>query len=603
MDDQQILHGRQIAWLSAVVLLCSGLIGLLRSIAQISEMDTWTSFILPAFYGLGIAAFFAYLSSRFPGKHIFEIIKVLCGTKVGIAVNILLIVYIWMLALKDVRAISTFLKSTLLPRTPEEITMLLFILVIIFYTKSSIEITARVNDLMFPLFLLLLFVLPLILLNELSLLELKPILTEHWNGYWGANWIAFGNFGDILVFGAFLHTITVSKQLHAGLRHGIIMATFVLTLLAFLCIAVLGPFITGRATFPSFSLVRQIHITDFLDRVEIVVFSLWFPIMLIKCIMMFAAILIGLSSLTGSKDYRLFNRMSALFLLMSSFMAFSNQNNVFIYSYYGIAGLTILFQVPFLAFLAILLIARKRKQPQAGKPYTVDTMKSNKPQRLLEKIPDGVLRMVTNAFLLVCFLCIVSGLMYAKYSGRIGVILGFIFVINLFLSLISSSAELIKSNRLMANPAATLDKDDPKTAVDNRSSQEDSGLAGRTKGSRKDSDSDDSDKAQGGEQDNSSTEDEAKQDAKGTAKEQSHDDSQEADSDSKNAQGKKAESPASEDPPDPSENKRTKPASSSQDTELAAEFPSMAPEDSKLATSRRSKTKKIKPRKLGQSKK
>ena len=59
-------------------------------------------------------------------------------------------------------------------------------------------------------------------------------------------------------------------------------------------------------------MVQQVHITDFLDRVDLFIMSLWLPNVFIKYILLYLSILVGLASFTKSKSYKEFNGLLAL---------------------------------------------------------------------------------------------------------------------------------------------------------------------------------------------------------------------------------------------------------------------------------------------------
>ncbi|MGB8956423.1 MAG: GerAB/ArcD/ProY family transporter, partial [Tumebacillaceae bacterium] len=166
-----MLNDRQFSFLTCVLMAAGGLVSLPKALIGASEQDAWMTELGGALYGLVICAFFSYLSRRFPQKNLFEIAHIVAGRWGGSLINLLCLVYLWMINVRATRGFADFLNSTLLERTPEEISIYIFTIVLIYYGASSIEVTARVADFIIPVFLLFMWSLPLILANEFSLVR------------------------------------------------------------------------------------------------------------------------------------------------------------------------------------------------------------------------------------------------------------------------------------------------------------------------------------------------------------------------------------------------------------------------------------------------
>ncbi|MBP1153834.1 MULTISPECIES: endospore germination permease [unclassified Paenibacillus] len=359
MKSIQVINERQFAWLIGSLLAGGGLLSLQNELVRTAHMDAWFSYLIPTMYVLLIGYVFVQLSMRFPKKHLFEIIFVLFGRLFGTVINLLLVVHLWLILMRDLRSFGKFIGTILLPNTPEEILVLLLMLVLMFYGRTSVEVIARVNDLFFPIFFLLVLLLPFLLSNEVDLQLIQPILSVPAINFWYANVLGIGWFGDILVAGAFLHTIWNGKQVQSGLRHGIMMATLLLTIFQFLQVLVLGPSIPGNMIYPSYSLVQQIHITDFLDRIDLFILSIWYPVMACRVILVYLAFLIGVASLLKKRDYTVLNSPVSLILLLTTILAFKNTTEVFSFGNFSSPVLVLAYQ----PVLMIALWIRMRRFP------------------------------------------------------------------------------------------------------------------------------------------------------------------------------------------------------------------------------------------------
>ncbi|MED4602874.1 endospore germination permease [Paenibacillus validus] len=369
----QIINHRQFAWLIASLLSGGGLISIQHELIRLGRIDAWLTYLFPGLYALLIGFVLTQLARRFPQKHLFEITTIVFGRWIGTCANLLILVHLWMVLMRDLRAFGRFIGTILLPNTPQEILVLLFVLLLAFYGRTSVEVVGRVNDLFFPFFFVLLLSMPFLLSNELDTQLIRPALTVKPVEYFYANVLGIGWFGDILFVGAFLHTIWSSKQIRSAFRHGTLIATFLLTLSLLLQVLVLGPVIPGHMVYPNYSLVQHIHITDFLDRVDLFILSIWYPITACKDILLYLAMLTGIASLLKERDYTSINSPVSLFLLLTTLLAFDSAAEVFSFGNYSSPVIILGYQPLLLA--ALLLFMRKYPvrelrldQAQSGTP-------------------------------------------------------------------------------------------------------------------------------------------------------------------------------------------------------------------------------------------
>ncbi|WP_426449838.1 GerAB/ArcD/ProY family transporter [Paenibacillus sp. S-38] len=352
-----VINHRQMAWLVGSMLTGGGLLSLQHELVRISKMDAWFSYVLPTFYVLFVAFVFAQLCRRFPRMNLFEITMKVFGRIAGTVVNLVILLHIWLVLMRDLRALGKFINTMLLPNTPEEILVMLLMLVLMFYGRTSVEVLARVNDLFFPLFFIVIALLPLLLSNELNQELIQPVLVSGPVKLFYSNLLSFGWYGDVLLAGAFLHTMWNAKQLQASIRHGVIMSTSLLSLFVFMVLVVLGPVMPANMIYPNYSLVQHVHITDFLDRVDLPILSIWFPVLVCKVLLIYMAFLTGLSSLVKERDYTFINSPVSLILLLTSMLAFKSTTEVQAFGNYSSPVIILSYQ-PLL--LAALLIGMRR---------------------------------------------------------------------------------------------------------------------------------------------------------------------------------------------------------------------------------------------------
>ncbi|WP_058301415.1 GerAB/ArcD/ProY family transporter [Gorillibacterium timonense] len=326
---------RQFAFLTISLLITTALINLPHFLIELSGSDAAFSVIIMAVYGLAIAAYLVMLSKRYPQKNLFEIHEIIFGRIGGTVINLFLLLHIWFVFMRDIRLFNFFSKVTLLPRTPTEILLLLFFIVLIYYGSTTIEVSARVNELLFPILLLSQLFLPILLINQFSFYSVDPYFVQPPShvglaGIVGCTW-----FGDMVVMGAFLQMLSSKMQMKAAFRFSVVTASFLICLFLTLSILVFGTNITAQQVYPSFSLAMQIFLTDFFDRLELPFLAIYFPIFFVNTTITFIAMMIGIGTVTKSRDYTLFNRSLGLLLLLSCILGFRGAIDVNVFSNYG----------------------------------------------------------------------------------------------------------------------------------------------------------------------------------------------------------------------------------------------------------------------------
>ncbi|MEW9702112.1 endospore germination permease [Paenibacillus sp. SI8] len=446
MDKKQVINQRQIAWLAASVFTSGGLFNWQNVLIRVSEIDAWFSYLLSIFYVFLIAAFFGYMAKLFPARNIFEISMLLLGRAGGTIVNLLMLFHFWESTVLDVSSMSRFTYTLLLHNTPIEILILVPCLLLIYFGRTSIEIIARVNDLFYPLFVIVTLLMPLLLANEFHLPLITPVLTMPFQNIASGNILALGNTGDIFILGAFLHTVYNAKQFRSSIRHGSMLGIFLFTLVIFLVLIVLGPNMPANFIYPGYNLVQMIHVTDFLDRVDLVLLTIWLPTLAGKYIVAYLAILIGINSMMNQRDYPIMNKPVALLFCLTTCLSFKSTTELLSFANFSSPVIVLAYQPLVMAILFAAAKIRHRKQPLENQHSEEDTNQKSTPSKQMARIS---MRFSYNQWLwcgniliLVCAFCVLMGLAFGKYSPLVGNVCALGFGSCLFLAVMTTYMEV-----------------------------------------------------------------------------------------------------------------------------------------------------------------
>lgn len=417
---------------------------------RINQMDAWFSYLLSMFYVFIIAGFFAYMSMLYPQRNMFEVSKELLGKWVGTIVNLLILFHFWQIIVRDISSLSRFSSTLLLHQTPLEILVLLTCLLLMYFGKTSIEVIARVNDLFYPLFVVTITIMPLLLSNEFFLRLETPVMTMPLQNWMSSSVLTLGSAGDVFILGTFLHLMSNPNHVRSAIRHGSLLGFVLLTLIIFLIIAVLGPRMPANFSYPSYNLVQMIHVTDFLDRVDLIMLMIWYPTITCKIIAIYLAILIGISSLFNDKNYPMINKPIALLVAMTACLSFKSTTELLAFSNFSSPVIVLAYQ-PIVILLLFIAMVRKRRKSQnksTSPPSSQDTQSNKHPEqnagKLSQRLSYKGWLWGGNVLLVSCFACILVGHMFSQKTPIIGEICAFGFGGCLLLSVLTTYMELTK---------------------------------------------------------------------------------------------------------------------------------------------------------------
>ncbi|UKS25107.1 endospore germination permease [Paenibacillus sp. HWE-109] len=446
MDRKQVINQRQLSWLASSVITSGGILTLQNVLIRISQMDAWYSYLLSVFYVFGVASFFGFLAKVFPAKNIFEISKELLGNWGGTIVNLIILFHFWQIVTRDISATSRFSSTLLLHDTPLEILILLPCFLLIYFGKSSVEVIARVNDLFYPLFVIATLSMPLLLTNEIYIRLITPAMTMPLQHVAASSLLTIGSAGDIFILGAFLHMMYNANQVRSSIRHGSLLGLFLLTYLIFAILVVLGPKMPGNFLYPTYNLVQMIHVTDFLDRVDLIMLMVWYPTVTCKIIAIYMALLLGISSLFKKRNYPTINKPVSLLMALTTYLSFKSTTELLSFSNYSSPVIVLAYQPLVIAVLLIAALRKQRKQQNTTTSTVPDTEPKEKPTQKVAKM-SGRLSYKQwlwggNILMVISTVCLLIGLVFSKYHPSIGTVCAFGFACCLFLTGVTTYMEV-----------------------------------------------------------------------------------------------------------------------------------------------------------------
>src|SRR5690606_25411063 len=119
--------------------------------------------------------------------------------------------------------------------------------------------------------------------------------------------------------------------------------------------------IVERLIFPNYTLAQQVHITDFLDRIDIFLISIWLPVYIIKIVVTVMALNVLISHYASMKAPNILGKWLVWVLLSTQLAAYDSMRDILDFSNYGLSLITIGFIFPFFLIIYFAGYLRKRK--------------------------------------------------------------------------------------------------------------------------------------------------------------------------------------------------------------------------------------------------
>lgn len=352
---KQQLSPFQAALLIGNFIFAGTIISVQQVIVEISKQNSWLVVLLSYPIVLGMVILICHNTEK------LEKMKGLLDTgnkswfhRVFVVILLMFFLFIF---IRDFRSFNGFVSVILLPDTPIDILSVLTILTLIYIVLTGIEVIARITVIHYFTVFIIVAALPILLMNEIDIRNIQPIGGMHSiseilkSAYIFVPWMA-----ETVIIVFLIIFVSPLKHIKKASIMGTSLSFFLLLVLISMNISVLGVAVTSEATYPNIALIQQINLTDFLDRLDLVIIVVWIPTMLCKLSLVLFAIQKLLNVLKG-KDSDFSIVPLALFLGMTIHLFKSNIDSIdFSFFTWPIQGLLLEM------ILIILFLLMKQKQ-------------------------------------------------------------------------------------------------------------------------------------------------------------------------------------------------------------------------------------------------
>jgi len=289
----KITH-RQIIILGIIYML-PFVINEVRSLSA-AKQHTYITYMVAAAIFVGILWMLSRSAKRFPDQTLFQSLTVRFPIVGRVICSLYLVFFLYILA-RDIRIVADYTNVILLPNTPLIAISLCIVATVIFVTRGGMRTLISLSELMGPLFILSLLFMLIMLLKVLDFGNIMPIFHLNIQGVSEGTWLVLSSTGQIIV----LPFIISSKDYrYRDLFKSLVISTLLIVLVVFMLILTIGVPVAERLMYPSYELVREIRIADFLDRFDLLLVAVWYPLIFINMAISLYVICYGLKIMIPS---------------------------------------------------------------------------------------------------------------------------------------------------------------------------------------------------------------------------------------------------------------------------------------------------------------
>ena len=361
----------------AVFLLCNSILASMVLItpalmAKEAGQDAWIAVLIAGVFGLLFGIMVVSLGLRYPGKNMVEYGIDLLGPWLGRVVTIIFALFFLYTNAYIVRSFGSLLVTETMPETPLVVFNILIVLIAAYGAYLGLEVFSRVNEIIFPLSILVGAAIVAMGLPEMNFEHFKPFFVHPLPHMLRASLVLFAFYAE----GAFLLLIIPSLRQPCEARQIVGPVVFILSVAMLLdvgaLIALFGHQETIRMVFPTYESAKTVRLGGFLERIESLLVGVWVGTVGLKVTAFYYVSVLTFAQTFNLKDYRPLVLPYALIVVVLSLVGWANTNQITLYMsrYFPIFAITVLGGTTLLLYF--VGIARRRGSTGGGKKSEKD---------------------------------------------------------------------------------------------------------------------------------------------------------------------------------------------------------------------------------------
>lgn len=364
MLDRGSISSMQLFKLLVLVEVATAFLYAPSAVIQVAGRDCWISnTIIPSIFSLVVALICIALAKKFPQQVFTEYLPQILGRIPGkLLAAIYTAVFIHYTAV-TINQGSTFIHVAFLRETPLLALDILGVLASVYGVYLGIEVIARQNELVWPLWILSLLTIVILVANEINPANFQPLLE---NGIWPiikGSAIISPFRGELFLLLMLFPYLNKKKEAYKPALYYILVNAAIAGITSAVIIGVFGDMIPAYMTFATYDLARYISIAQFLERIQILIVVMWLAGVIVKMAVLFHSAAIATATTFGLKNYRVTILPILAITIVISRVFYSDQLELtnFLFNVFPYYGCTVELLIPALVLLIAAIFKKGDK--------------------------------------------------------------------------------------------------------------------------------------------------------------------------------------------------------------------------------------------------
>lgn len=272
-------------------------------VALAAKQDSWISVIISFFVSSSIFVFYYKLAMMFKEEILFSYVDKIVGSFLGKVISFLYLLFILHGISLVMRELIEIMVNAFMPHTPPIVFYVVLMVSVMYTVSKGFLAIVKLNELLFPFGMLLLAFVIALDLPKVDMRNFLPILE---------NGIMAPIIGSVLITPFMLETVIILfifphiSQKEKALKGGIVsLGILALSMmLGVLAIGIFGAKTAANFQFTALEMVRNIRISDYIQRFDSLVMAMWLMGIYIKIVIFTYLFAKGLAETIKSTDYR-----------------------------------------------------------------------------------------------------------------------------------------------------------------------------------------------------------------------------------------------------------------------------------------------------------
>ncbi len=310
---------KQFIVLLSLYIIGSAILVIPSIIVSIAKQDAWITSILTIVIALGIMPLYIALGKRYPTMLFTEFTEEILGKWIGKVFSIIFLTFPVIAGSLTLYNIGDFIITQVMPETPIVPIYVFVLSVSLFGVRLGLEVLARSGEILFPWVIALFSLLVLFLTKQINFDHFQPFFTMGLQPIFisTVHFLTFP-FLDTVVFLMIFPYVKWTSKKRTPVYIGTLIGGVFLIIIIFLCVLVLGVDQTSTRLSPTYLLAKEINVTNFITRIEVIVAIIWFISIFFKLSILLFVLNLGVAQLFNLTTYRFLTLPLGLLFLASS---------------------------------------------------------------------------------------------------------------------------------------------------------------------------------------------------------------------------------------------------------------------------------------------